>query len=239
MNSMITLTAPQQCMLGALGAALLVLGTNNSAQAGTLFNNGAPDLQLSVRSDFDVPVETGDDFTFFTSSDVKKITWSGLYASETGASTNSASDQFSVRIFEFSSAAPAIAPLVAFDNISVSRSPIDPQNQFFYNYSFVPTQFTLKAGRYLLSVVNNTEANTVLDWAWATSNNKVNNTSVGNNFGRVEPNREWFEDRSKSELSFTIEGDPTSVPTPALLPGLIGLGLSIWRKRRSRQTETD
>lgn len=24
----------------------------------------------------------------------------------------------------------------------------------------------------------------------------------------------------------------TSVPTPALLPGLIGLGLSIWRKRR-------
>ena len=32
-------------------------------------------------------------------------------------------------------------------------------------------------------------------------------------------------------------GNPTPVPTPALLPGLIGLGLNLWRKRRNEARE--
>lgn len=32
---------------------------------------------------------------------------------------------------------------------------------------------------------------------------------------------------------------PTAVPTPALLPGLIGLGLGVLRKRKSEEVETE
>ena len=34
-------------------------------------------------------------------------------------------------------------------------------------------------------------------------------------------------------------GSPTAIPTPALLPGLIGLGLGALRKRKSEEVETE
>jgi len=42
---------------------------------------------------------------------------------------------------------------------------------------------------------------------------------------------------SASGRTYFYSGDATSVPTPALLPGLIGLGLNFWRKRRSEAQE--
>lgn len=223
---MMTLTAPQQLTLGVLGAALLVCSIKNPAQAAVLFDNGAPDLRLAIESDFALPVEAGDNFTFTSSNDVTKITWSGLYASRQAVSLTPTADQFSVRIFEFLNGSPAVSPLVAFNNVSVDRSG-NPQNQFFYNYSFAPPQpLTLKAGNYLFSVVNNTEADTILNWFWATSN------ETGNDFGRFQPGDQWFVDSNTAELSFALEGNSKSVPTPALLPGLMGLGISAWRKRQ-------
>jgi hypothetical protein len=38
---------------------------------------------------------------------------------------------------------------------------------------------------------------------------------------------------SASGKSYLYSGDATPVPTPALLPGLIGLGLGMWRKRKA------
>jgi hypothetical protein len=38
---------------------------------------------------------------------------------------------------------------------------------------------------------------------------------------------------SASGRTYFYSGDATPVPTPALLPGLIGLGLGIWRKRKA------
>jgi hypothetical protein len=38
---------------------------------------------------------------------------------------------------------------------------------------------------------------------------------------------------SASGRTYFYPGDATPVPTPALLPGLIGLGLNLWRKRRN------
>ena len=237
---MITLTAPQQLTFSVLGAAFLSLGMGNTAQAAVLFNNGAPDLKVAIRSDFGLPVEAGDDFRFETNNAVTNITWSGLYSGSAGASTNSTNDQFSVRVFEFLKDRPATAPVVSFNNINVNRS-ANTQSPFFFNYSFAPTQpFALKAGRYLLSIVNNTTVDTNLDWFWAQSQPN------GNDFGRVKPGDAWFDDTNKAELAFVLKGaivpstptpapapQPKSVPTPALLPGLIGLGLSAWRKRRS------
>ncbi|MBD2075059.1 PTPA-CTERM sorting domain-containing protein [Phormidium sp. FACHB-592] len=223
---MMTLTAPQQLTLGVLGAALLACSINNPAQAAVLFNNGAPNFQLAIESDFALPVEAGDDFTLTSSNDVTKITWSGLYAAGQAVSVTPTIDQFSVRIFEFLNDRPAVSPIIAFNDISVARAS-NPQSVFFYNYSFAPSQpFTLQAGSYLLSIVNNTEADASLNWFWAASNEN------GNDLGRFQPGDQWFVDVNTAELSFAIEGNSKSVPTPALLPGLIGLGMGIWRKRQ-------
>ena len=237
---MITLTAPQQLTLGVLGAAFLSLSTGSTAQAAVLFNNGAPDLQLAIRSDFGFPVEAGDDFTFAANNAVTNIAWSGLYSSKEISSTVPGVDQFSVRIFEFLSDRPAISPIASFNNISVNRS-VNTQSPFFFNYSFAPTQpLALKAGRYLLSVVNNTTADTNLDWFWGRS--QLN----GNNFGRFQPGDAWFDDTNKAELAFAIEGvvipatptpapapQPRSVPTPVLLPRAHWFGLKCVAKASS------
>ena len=223
---MMTLTAPQQLTLGVLGAAFLVCSIDNPAQAAVLFDNGAPNFRLAIESDFALPVKAGDDFTFTSNNEVTKITWSGLYAAGQSVSVTPTVDQFSVRIFELLNGRPAISPIVTFNNTSVARA-ANPQNIFFYNYSFTPTEpFMLKAGSYLLSVVNNTEADASLNWFWATSNEN------GNDFGRFQPGDQWFVDVNTAELSFAIEGNPKPVPTPALLPGLIGLGIGAWRKRQ-------
>jgi hypothetical protein len=34
----------------------------------------------------------------------------------------------------------------------------------------------------------------------------------------------------------TVESNPPAIPTPALLPGLLGLGISVWRKRKQTRT---
>ena len=223
---MMTLTAPQQLTLGVLGAALLVCSSDNPAQAAVLFDNGAPNFRLAIESDFALPVEAGDDFTLTSSNDVTKITWSGLYAARSSVSLTPTVDQFSVRIFEFLNGKPAVSPIVAFNNASVARTS-NSQSVFFYNYSFAPSQpFTLQGGSYLLSIVNNTKADTDLNWFWAASN------ETGNNFGRFQPSDQWFVDVNTAELAFAIEGNARPVPTPALLPGLIGLGIGAWRKRQ-------
>jgi hypothetical protein len=39
-------------------------------------------------------------------------------------------------------------------------------------------------------------------------------------------------------ISFAQGGTATGVPTPALVPGLVGLGLSVWRKRKLDATQS-
>ncbi|MBW4581190.1 MAG: PTPA-CTERM sorting domain-containing protein [Tildeniella nuda ZEHNDER 1965/U140] len=258
MSSLFTLTAPQKLTLGVLGAVFLGLSTGNATQAAVLFNNNAPDLQNAVRSDFSFPVEAGDDFRFTTSNDIRSITWSGTYAtnSEFPLPANApAADNFSIRIFSFIQdprglETPAINPLLAFNpsaiNRNISGTQIQSQGNRYdvYNYAFnLATPSTLGAGNYFLSIVNNTSAPGI-NWFWATSSQN------GDGFGRERPGDDWFRDGNNVGLSFTIRDDttpapptsqpapvpPEAVPTPALLPGLIAFGLSVWRKRRSTDT---
>lgn len=45
------------------------------------------------------------------------------------------------------------------------------------------------------------------------------------------------EDVSKPTFTTNLPVEPYTVPTPALLPGLVGMGLAVWRRRNSDRTD--
>ncbi len=249
---MIPLHTPRKSTLGAIGIAFLSLGITTSAQAAVLFNNGAPDKNFVVKSDFDLPVEAGDNFSLSDASNITQITWTGAYVTSDDHFFNTpAADNFSVRVFKILNGVPQSSPLNTFSNISASRTSTVFPGFTLFNYAFTPSQpFALNAGNYLLSVVNDTTAQSDYSWFWASS------AEPGNSFGRSNSNEPWFQIAASKgptiDLSFAVEGNtlpspppppspappPAKVPTPALLPGLIGLGLSVWRRRQAANRST-
>jgi hypothetical protein len=43
----------------------------------------------------------------------------------------------------------------------------------------------------------------------------------------------FFTNDSIGDQAFRLHGNATAVPTPALLPGLVGMGMAAWRKRKA------
>jgi hypothetical protein len=51
--------------------------------------------------------------------------------------------------------------------------------------------------------------------------------------GDFDPNAGSFDFYAESSSNVNFSPDPTSVPTPAMLPSLIGLGVGVLRKRKT------
>jgi hypothetical protein len=62
--------------------------------------------------------------------------------------------------------------------------------------------------------------------------------SVEAGYGSVDPTTGFYTSQGfgsthSNDVTFSPDLTATAVPTPALLPGLLGFGLSIWRKRKA------
>ena len=226
------------------GVSAAIVGFNPSAaEAALLFTNGNPlspsgpisDLCAVGICDPNTAVfnEVGDNFALSSRSVVQSVLWSGGYAF---GDDLLATDNFSVRIFDLSNGVPLAVPRLDYSNIQVSRSDLGGGlHRYRYDLS---TPVTLASGNYFLSVVNNTPTDPD-DWFWAGSSFP----GAGNPFFRDRPQQsdgsfevvDWqpLPPEGSAELSFAIRGE--SVPTPALLPGLIGLGAVAFKKRRQRR----
>lgn len=219
-----------QCFvfLAATSATMLSLVANSvPAYAGVLFDNGVSDLQAvfpSNPSNPYIPSESGDDFSLSNAASITKITWSGIYLFG-----SLPTDDFSVRLFNMVNGVPDINPFAtlsgSFNRID-SGLKVDPDATLYNHALMLATPFNIGAGNYLLSIINNFPADSNDEWGWATHNWLAGNASI-----RV-PGSAW--ENASAELSFKIEGNTTSIPTPALLPGLVGFGLSVWRKRKAK-----
>lgn len=165
----------------------------------------------------DNEVEGGQAFGFNARTNISRILWSG---------TESTGD-FSVRLFTFDTPAP-LATLTG--NISSFVKPVrlygEPTvvDASFYTLS-LDTPFSLDAGGYVLSIRN------TADWGWT----RVDRGVALFRFDAVDL---WSEDNmSSGEFDLQVKDDTASpptqeIPTPALLPGLIGLGVASIRKLR-------
>ena len=225
------------------GVSAAIAGLNTSpAEAALLFTNGVPLSPSGLVSDLcavgtcgstAIFNEVGDNFTLSSRSVVQSVLWAGAY--DFGDDLLAA-DNFSVRIFDLSNGVPPAMPRLEYSNIQVSRSDFGG-SLYLYRYD-LSTPVTLASGNYFLSVVNNTSTDPD-DWFWAGSSLP----GVGNPFFRDLPQQsdgsfpvlDWqpLPSDGSAELSFAIRGQ--SVPTPALLPGLIGLGAVAFKKRRQQR----
>jgi len=61
------------------------------------------------------------------------------------------------------------------------------------------------------------------------------NVTAGDSFGFQINTVDNYQGRASATISNFNgpTGDPTVVPTPALIPGLIGMGVAAWRKRQA------
>lgn len=170
----------------------------------------------------DSETEGGQEFGFNARTNISQILWSG---------TESTGD-FSIRLFTFDTPAP-LATLTG--NISSfvqpirlyephDEPPVEPVEVSFYTLS-LDTPFSLDAGGYVLSIRN------TADWGWT----RLDQGAALFRFDTVDP---WSKaSMSSGEFDLEVKDDTTSpptqeVPTPALLPSLIGLGVASIRKLR-------
>jgi hypothetical protein len=226
----------QRFSFGIAFATMLPLAVNLApAQAGVLFDNGAPNLDaFFVPSDSSpsypgLMLQGGEDFSLNGAASITKVTWSGIYLFGNDPSNIPLTDDFSVSLFNIVNGVPNINP---FATLSGSLSRIDsgldaaPDIDLYHYALTLATPFSIEAGNYLLSIVNKTTDDPDDNWAWAAHD------VMGNFYYRESAGDLWQQDFF-GELAFAIEGDTTSIPTPALLPGLVGFGLSVWRKRKA------
>ncbi|MGV0025041.1 PTPA-CTERM sorting domain-containing protein [Phormidesmis priestleyi] len=223
-------TVRRFAFLAAIATTTIAISILNTslAQALVLFDNGASNLEAVVPSDRSpsypgLMLEGGDDFSFSSAANITKVTWSGIHLFGITPLT----DAFSVGLSNIVNGVPDLNPFATL-NGSLSRIDsgldVDP-DATLYNYALtLTTPFSVRAGNYLLSIVNNTTDDPDDNWAWAISNFN------GSAYNRVNPGDAW--ENFPTEMSFKIEGNTTQIPTPALLPGLIAFGASVLRQRK-------
>ncbi|MBE9063719.1 PTPA-CTERM sorting domain-containing protein [cf. Phormidesmis sp. LEGE 11477] len=168
-------------------------------------------------------VEAGYEFGVTSSRNISQILWSGTEST----------DSFLVNLFRREDSAP-LATLTG--NISSFVESVQLYNDptvvdlSFYTLS-LDSPFNLDSGDYVLSVQNSS------DWNWT-------RIDGGTTLFRFDGDS-WEDGLMSSgglDLSFSSSTAPhpaQPIPTPALLPGLIGLGMTTLRKQRRKETTAE
>ncbi|MBW4458988.1 MAG: PTPA-CTERM sorting domain-containing protein [Nodosilinea sp. WJT8-NPBG4] len=226
------------CTSIVASAFLSILVANAPVKAAVLVDNRSLEVVGFLDGDLDneTPTEFGEGFDLNANTAITRILWSGAYGPSNTRTPST--DNFSVRLFNVEGVdgdglinTTPLTTLSGDVSYSVQRiqgyQDIREYDVYFYTLS-LSNPFSLNSGGYLLSILNDTSADLDDNWGWT----RITQGGAQFRFDATEP---WG--RLAGGLYFAIEGDvkdnPAMIPTPALLPGLLGLGMGIWRKRRA------
>ena len=151
--------------------SILFLMLVSASLATPIWDNGTPDqgpLFGSEPGGFP-NTQVGDDFTLGATATLGQIQWWGGYFS---ANTPTTPDNFTIRFYTITAGVPSTVVLLSYNVGNVGRvdSGLDSFGDDIYVYSATIPDTILPAGQYLLSIVNDTTADTDDQWGWATSN---------------------------------------------------------------------
>ncbi len=205
----------QPCMILLTGFVSSLIGVNYSllpVQAEVIFASGEGNGSFGLLSDFDGKYfsgqqQIGHEFTLKELVEIDQIHWSGQYFPD-GKPSDA---KFSLRIFKIVEGTPEITPKIDVNLTEVrqTQTNIERFSHPVFNYVGLVIPFRLEAGRYLLSIVNNTQGNSD-DWLWMTTDPKTQ--LLGGDlkiFFRDQDGMAWKSGLT-GKMSFTILGKPAS-----------------------------
>jgi hypothetical protein len=217
-------------VLAVLSLAAMV-AVSPTTRGALIYGNGVELSEIDTGTRADVDDITGDDFTLGAAALLSEVRWTGVYYP---GGTPPAVDDFTIRLFDYSGSLPSTTALFTFaignqvnradtgvDRILAGR-PYD-----FYSYSAVIPPTLLAAGRYVLSIQNNTASDSDDSWWWSLDVQGGDGYFINNG-----------ANRSDGALDFTLLGPTPAVPEPASVVllgvgalGVLGYG---WRRRAAR-----
>jgi hypothetical protein len=192
-----------------------LIGVNYSllpVQAEVIFASGEGNGSFGLLSDFDGKYFSGQqqigyEFTLKELVEIDQIHWSGQYFPD-GKPSDA---KFSLRIFKIVEGTPEITAKidVQLTEVRQTQTNIERFSHPVFNYVGLVMPFRLEAGRYLLSIVNNTQGHSD-DWLWMTTDPKTQLLGADLKiFFRDQDGMIWKSGLT-GKMSFTILGKPAS-----------------------------
>ncbi|VXD25886.1 hypothetical protein PL8927_900168 [Planktothrix serta PCC 8927] len=205
----------KHCVIGLTSLMSSWITLNYSlvpVQAEVIFSSGEGNGSFGLLSDFDGKYFSGQqqigyEFTLKESVEVDQIHWSGQYFPD-GKPSDA---KFSLRIFKIVEGIPEITPKidVQLTEVRQTQTDIERFSHPVFNYVGLVIPFRLEAGRYLLSIVNNTQDHSD-DWLWMTTDPKTQLLGADLKiFFRDQDGMAWKSGLT-GKMSFTILGKPAS-----------------------------
>ncbi len=148
---------------------LLTIIFGIQASAATVYDGGAPSATDGQRSDFDNGKQIGGQFTLTTTQTLRSIEWWGVYGF---SNTPQSVDAFTVQIFAVTAGAPEATPAFQYSLSAVPRVATGAKiagSLSIYRYISEIPATVLAPGTYVLSIMNDTTADTNDSWYWADS----------------------------------------------------------------------
>ena len=184
----------------------------SSVKAEVIVGSGEGNGSFGLLSDFDGQYfsgqqQIGHEFIINETVEVDQIDWHGQYFPDGQPSK----DKFSLRIFKMVEGVPEIKPKidVQLREVRQTKTNIERFSHPVFNYVGSVIPFQLEPGRYLLSIVNNTQGHTD-DWLWMTTEPKTQLQDADLKiFFRDRDDLTWKSGLT-GKMSFTIFGKPTS-----------------------------
>jgi hypothetical protein len=183
-----------------------------SVKAEVIIGSGEGNGSFGLLSDFDGQYFSGQqqigyEFIIHETVEVDQIDWNGQYFPEGQPSK----DKFSLRIFKMVEGVPETTPKIEVQlrEVRPTKTNIERFSHPVFNYVGSVMPFQLEAGRYLLSIVNNTQG-IMDDWLWMTTEPKTQLQDADLKiFFRDRDGLVWKSGLT-GKMSFTIFGKPTS-----------------------------
>ncbi|SKB11765.1 exported hypothetical protein [Planktothrix sp. PCC 11201] len=183
-----------------------------SVNAEMIFGSGEGNGSFGLLSDFDGQYFSGQqqigyEFIIHETVEVDQIDWNGQYFPE----GQPLKDKFSLRIFKMVERVPEITPKieVKLREVRQTKTNIERFSHPVFNYVGSVIPFQLEAGRYLLSIVNNTQGLTD-DWLWMTTDPKTQLQDADLKIFFRDGDGLVWKSGLTGKMSFTIFGKPTS-----------------------------
>lgn len=181
-------------------------------QAEVIFSSGEGNGSFGLLSDFDGKYFSGQqqigyEFMIQKPVEIDQIHWSGQYFPD-GKPSDA---KFSLRIFKIVEGIPEITPKidVQLREVRQTQTDIERFSHPVFNYVALVQPFRLETGRYLLSIINNTQGHSD-DWLWMTTDPKTQLLGADLKiFFRDQDGMIWKSGLT-GKMSFTILGKPAS-----------------------------